>query len=126
MVPLDLHAQEPVHRSQVHDIKFGLQLILASVEEASAAGGECQVIDCNNNDNNLPVHALVEHTVFHCTVCVQEFCENLTNLLVPAVPSLFEAIQGFEQVAYLSLIPWGHEAQWLPHVDCLGELQLML
>src|SRR5882724_11794835 len=82
---------------------------------------QCQVIDCNNDDNDLPIHVLVEHAVFCCTVCVQEFCEGLTNLLIPAVPGLFKAVQGFEQVAYLSLTPWGHEAQWLPHIDHLGE-----
>ena len=120
-VPLEFHAQELVHGSQVCDVKFGLQLVLASVEEVSTARGEHQVIDCDYDNNNLPIHVLVEHTVLHCAVCVQEFCEGLANSLIPAVPSLFEAVQGFEQVAYLSLISRGHEAWWLPHIDRLGE-----
>ena len=121
MVPLDLHSQEPVYGSQIHDFKFGPKLILSGVKEVPATRGECQVIDCNDNNNNLAIFTLVEHRVFHCAACVQEFCEGLANSLVPAVPCLFKTIQGFEQVAHLSLIPRGHESQWLPHVDHFGE-----
>ena len=85
--------------TQIRDLDVLTESALETLDDSETRAGDGAIVHMDRDDNTrlLVLVTFVEHGLVDFALCKAESIEDTDELLIPAMPSLFQAVQGLEE-----------------------------